>query len=81
MNLYVVMINDRHTDTDAEVFATPGAAIAFARKTATELAHDLEDISEADIPGWLLYLKYGPEDSIWVLEKELRVEVRSNQDL
>lgn len=72
MQLYVAMVQDRHTDPNAEVFTSPEAAIAYARQQATEgsRGHGYE---EAEIRGWLFYASYSPEgDSVWVVAKQLR---------
>ena len=67
------MVNDRHTDTDAEVFTTADAAIDFARRAAREYNRHADDYEEAEIAGWLFHARYSCEgDSVWVIEKELR---------
>jgi len=68
MELYVVMVNDRHTDTDAYVFSTQEAALDFARHTAQDwLVEDPEPPT-----GWLYYAEHPTEeDSIWVERKFL----------
>lgn len=73
MKIYIAMIADRHTDVEAHVFTQPAAAIAFARATAIENAHEGEaDLEEESIPSWLYYARYSPEgDSVWVVESEL----------
>lgn len=67
--VFVAMIADRHSDTEPYLFETAADAIAFARRTAEQLARDGQ-IEESDINGWLWYASWGPEgDSAWVLEK------------
>lgn len=46
--LYVVMINDRHTDPEPYVFSTPEAAIDYARSEAHEYARTPEGVDELD---------------------------------
>jgi hypothetical protein len=72
MNVYVAMINDRHTDPTAVLFTKHEDAIGYARQTAHNLSRGHGyDVSE--IPGWLFYASYSPEgDSVWVVETELR---------
>ena len=70
--VYVVMINDRHSDPGAEVFTRPGDAIAYAKKAAKEYGRHPDDYEETEIPGWLFHATYSVEgDSVWVLEKTL----------
>lgn len=70
--LYVVMINDRHTDPEPYVFSTPEAAIDYARSEAHEYARTPEGVEEEPIEGWLYYARYSGEgDSVWVIAKTL----------
>lgn len=77
MKLYVAMIEDRHTDTEAIVFATPDAAIDHARQHYRDNVHPDantdDDIGEHETEGWLYHATYSTEgDSVWVVETELR---------
>jgi isopropylmalate/homocitrate/citramalate synthase len=75
LTVFLVFINDRHSDTDAEVFTSAEAAIEYARTTAREFARSPEDYIEADVRGWLFFATYSVEnDCVWVIEKELRTE-------
>jgi hypothetical protein len=68
MELFVVMVNDRHTDNAAYPFSTKAAALAFARNTAEGW------LVEAPNPptDWLYYAEHSiQEDSIWVERKFL----------
>jgi len=70
--IYVVMVEDRHADLDAELFTDPEQAIAYARRTAHELCRHPESYEEETIEGWLFYARYSTEgDSVWVVEKTL----------
>lgn len=70
--LYVVMINDRHCDPEAHVFATADTAIAAARQVALNNAHSPSRIEEYETEGWLWHASYSVEgDSVWVIEKTL----------
>ena len=70
--VYVVMINDRHSDPGAEVFTYPGDAIVYAKRIAKEYGSHPDDYEEQDIQGWLFYARYSVEgDSVWVIEKAL----------
>jgi len=74
MKIYVVMVNDRHTDPEPYVFSTAERAIEYARQATQEYAHGPEDIDETLPPpaGWLYSASYSVEDdSVWVIEKEL----------
>lgn len=76
MKIYLVMIQDRHTDAEAIPFSTAARAVAYARKVATESARQLEDFEELEVPeDWLYYAKYSVEsDCVWVVEKDLDAE-------
>lgn len=72
MKLYVVMVNDRHSDPEPFVFSTPEAATDFARREVNDYAQRPADVVEQQIDGWLYCATYSPEgDSVWVLEKVL----------
>lgn len=73
-SVYVVMINDRHTDPEPEVFLNRDEAIEFAQKYVREYGRP-GDVEVHDPPpmGWLFYGTYSVEaDCVWVLEKTLR---------
>lgn len=66
--VYVVMVNDRHTDPEPFVFSTEDAAVAFARETARDWLVELLGAAE----GWLYYAKHPTEsDEVWVVAKML----------
>lgn len=81
MTIYVAMVKDRHTDTEAHLFSTADRAITFAMEylegcgdyaqyvgpeDATMSAEDLE------AAGWLFYACYSTEgDCIRVLPREV----------
>lgn len=70
MDLYVVMVNDRHTDPEPHLFTTEDAALGYARETARGWL--VEYLGGAD--GWLYYAQHPTEsDSIWVLKKMVDV--------
>lgn len=82
--IYIVMIEDRHYDTEAHPFSTPERALDFAKAYladhADSAAHvDPEDasMSAEDLTevGWLFYAQYSVEgDCIWVLPKVIDEE-------
>lgn len=69
--VYILLIDDRHCDTEVRVYADKDTAIA----TAKELAHEYDrfgDYEERQIDGWLFYARYSCEgDHVRVEEKEL----------
>lgn len=76
--IYQVMVDDRHTDTEAIPFTTPEKALAFAKHLyETDYADpdydNDEEIGELPPPdGWLYYARCSHEgDYIWVVEEEL----------
>lgn len=73
MKVYIVMIQDRHADTEAHPFSTPELAIAFARQAVQDNARHSEDIEEHEPPTpWLFYATYSVEsDSAWIVPREI----------
>jgi len=75
--LFVVIIQDRHTDVDAEVFNTSEAAIAYAKKSVEQYCRHKEDIEEGLNEemirgGWVYYCRYSCEsDCVYVMKKML----------
>ena len=72
MIIYVVMINDRHSDPGVRLFSTAVKAIDYAKQFARRCCYSPEDIREEltsgmQRAGWLYYADYTEEDSIWVL--------------
>lgn len=65
--VFVVMVNDMHSDPEPHLFAAEDDALAFARKTAHGWLN--EDDAGDDL-GWLYYATHPTEeDSIWVQRK------------
>jgi hypothetical protein len=73
MKIYVVLIHDRHTDTEVHAYTTPDAAIDFAREIAHERAHaDHDEVIEENIEDRLYFATYCIEgDHVEVFETEL----------
>lgn len=74
MTIYVVIVNDRHTDPEPHLFSTRELAIENARLQAVANARMPKDIEEeAEPPGdWLFLATYSVEgDSVWVVAKEV----------
>lgn len=72
MQVFVAMINDRHSNPEPYVFSTADAAIDFARDEALSRASRPGDFEERAIGGWLYHATYSGEgDSVWVVEKNL----------
>lgn len=74
--IYVVMVEDRHTDTEAHLFSTPEKAIAYAQGVLDDNSDSAEYVdpddarmSDEDLAaaGWLFYGCYSSEgDCVWV---------------
>lgn len=73
MNVYVVLIHDRHTDTEVHTYATPEAAVDFARETAHERTHgDHDEVMEDNVEDRVYFAVYCTEgDHIEVIETAL----------
>lgn len=70
LTVFVVMVNDRHSDPEPFVFTTEEDAVDFARARAREYAYDQSDIDESPADGWLYRATYSVEgDSVWVISK------------
>ena len=74
MTVYVVMVFERHTDPDVEVFTSGDAAVARAREIAEDYARSADDIEEPDgFYGCLYYAEWGTEgDHVWVDRREVQ---------
>jgi len=77
MELYLVIVEDRHTDTTVHVFSEADKAISAARRLAKQYNHYPEDYAEHDYgkrEGWLFYADYSSEgDSVRVVSAVLDV--------
>lgn len=79
MKIFIVIIEDRHTDVSAEPFTSKDAAIAHARSEASKYARFEDDFQEQELTGemvkdgWLYYATYSVEgDCVTVVERELK---------
>lgn len=76
MQIFQVMVDDRHTDTEALPFLNAHTAVDYAKRLYhARLGDDEleEDMGEQEPPeGWLYYAVYSTEgDCIWVVPQEL----------
>ena len=72
MKVYVSINEDRHYDTQVEVFTDLDQAIEYARTKAKEYACGPEDYKEHEIEGWLFCADYSVEGaSFHLVEREL----------
>lgn len=78
MKIFCVIIEDRHTDTDVQVFSEAQAALDYARSWAKESATHDEDYEEQQITegmaedGWIFFAEYSCEsDSVRVVVRGL----------
>jgi len=72
--VYVVMVNDRHSDPQAIPFLDRGNAISHARSLARNYsAEHPEDFKEDENHDtWEYYVEYSCEgDRIWVVKEEV----------
>lgn len=72
--VYVVIINDRNEDVDAEVFSTKEAAISRAKDVVADwrMGDGYEDDDVAD-GTTVFYERYSPEDDyVCVIERPLQ---------
>ena len=77
--IYIVIIEDRHTDVKVKPFYDKERAINHARELAKGYCDYEEDYEEHDYgkdDGWLFYAQYSCEsDSVRVVEVEMEDEV------
>lgn len=74
--LYVMVVNDRHTDPTPFVFSGREQAVDAARKHFGDRFDsrnaDDDELGEQEIDGWLYYAKWSHEgDDVWVVERQL----------
>jgi hypothetical protein len=71
--VYAILIEDRHTDPDVEVWLDKDAAIARAREAAIEIVAHPDALEEAEEEGYILRIEYQLEsDSVTVLERKIQ---------
>lgn len=71
--IYIIVIEDRHFDTKAEVWTDREQALRRAKSVAEEMAHQPGYPQESTIEGWLYYAHCSPEgDHVWVVKSELK---------
>jgi hypothetical protein len=84
MKIYIAIVDDHLTGTDATPFYTPEAAIAYACAVAKECSPDgrtseysFDAKIDEEVAGelgvdWLYHACYGPEgDCVWVVPKQI----------
>ena len=75
MEIFIVIIEDRHCDVTAHPFSNQDKAIEYAKAKAKEYCRYEEDYEEEDIDGWIFYAKYSCEsDSVRVVKTTLDKE-------
>lgn len=72
MKTYIVLLQDRHSDPDCEVYSDHERAIARARELARKYCRFPDDYDEKEYPGYGLVITYSCEsDSVTVLERTI----------
>ena len=80
-DIYIVITEDRHADTEVAPFTDQAAAIAHAGQQVEDCARHPEDIAMEDrglnaamiADGWVWYCRYSGEgDSVRVVRRDLR---------
>ncbi len=71
MEIYNVIVKDRHCDTFAVPFLNKEDAIKHAKAIVEKYNTYKEDIEERQIDGWLYHCQYSSEGcSVWVTEHD-----------
>lgn len=77
-DIWIVLVEDRHSDVEALPFSTEERAAEYARdwvRDAPEFSGDAEDAELNDAmrrDGWVLYLPYGTEgDCVRVVKRTM----------
>lgn len=72
MEIYNVIIEDRHNDVTVRSFFNRERAIEIAKETAFSLNRNKENLKEDIIKGWEFYIEYSCEgDYIHVIKTKL----------
>ena len=72
MNIWIVLIEDRHADVEVRPFSSEERAAGYAMSQVADTPADLNDAMRKD--GWVLYLPYGSEgDCVRVVKRTLDV--------
>ena len=78
MHVYVVVLEDRHSDPECFVFATAELAVAYAKQVVTEYDKGLcrpENLFSSHDPSGKPYIYYHSlsveSDCVWVVAKEV----------
>lgn len=72
MDIWIVLIEDRHSDTDARPFSSEerAAEYAMSQVDSTDTPAELNDAMRRD--GWVLYIPYGTEgDCVRVVKRTM----------
>lgn len=73
MKVWVVIIQDRHSDVNIEVYDTISTAVHRAEELAKQHCRHPEDYKELKIADWAFHATYSCEgDCVTVLEKEVQ---------
>lgn len=68
--MYILIIEDRHSDTSAHPFTMKETAIANAKHIAKKYARQESDYEEQEIDGWDFYATYSCEGDCVRVEKQ-----------
>jgi len=72
MKIYLVIVEDTHSDVDVVPFYSKDEAINYAKETAEKYCSSLFDLEEKNIEGWIFFCQYTPESFLHVIEEEIR---------
>lgn len=73
MEIYNIIIEDRHTDVEVRSFRDKEKAIEIAKKIAKSLNRNIEDLEEKFIKGYEFHMTYSCEnDSVSVVKTVLK---------
>ena len=79
MEIYIVIVEDRHSDVEAIPYTNREKAIEVAKKLANKYCRYPEDYQEHDYgkdSGWLFYASYSVEsDSVRVVTATMDKEI------
>jgi hypothetical protein len=73
--IYIVIVSDRHDDTEVYPFTSPGKAISEAKRIARNSCRHPDDYEEKKYEGWLFFANYSCEgDHVRVVTSSLNEE-------
>lgn len=72
MEIFIVLIQDSHSDPNVIPFKDRYEAIDYAKNECIDRARSPESLEQQKIEGWEFYCEYGSCGSVTVFKRELQ---------